>query len=581
VDSLQSDVIKMRAFQSAREAPKPPSSHAEQPEEDPAGAEVTGIGPDEVAELERLLASSGLAEISLRQRYTVVFVFPGIGAGDLYPELAGCTAEVCTFSDQAPAFSRYGIQLVGLSTEPAAPEGNFLSRFPFHLGRLPRDFNSPLIERLERDGRAFARRTTFLIYPDATGVRIGTILDSSAHVRRCFELITARRLEAYRQAVARHLHHGGAALRPALQLRTFLPNGADSVSITQLGLRSELVCKMADPRIVAEEAGYMDRINGLLHEHGRPPLFPAVVAICADERPGWYLMEAASPLALDGLLFADDARTTLKAERRPLLHNALRKLSNLYEITFRREIPKVARYHYRDRFHVIPSRADFRATIEFVFAGETGLDELLTTRLQVGDILCRSYREQLQFLDEAVDELVQPVGAYLHGDVHLPNMLIGRDGDVVFIDPRVVWDGNDVGDPGFGDPSYDFATLLHSLHYMSAILKAIEDGDTEALLTLQPARDDRGVTWRVTGGLLQLHQSPTVEWFKGWIGAHVPAAVLGAHWQTRLHIGTANATLGWLKYARSVKTRHAWMAIFAATLYHLEVGRRWLERTGA
>lgn len=576
----QSDAMKIPAFQGTREAPAAPPSQAEQPG-DPAGAEVTAIGPGEVVELEQLLASGGLAEVSLRQRYTVVFVFPGIGAGDLYPDLAGCTAEVCTFSDRAPEFSRYGIQLVGLSTEPAAPEGHFLSGFPFHLGKLPPDFTSPLIERLERNGRVFARRTTFIIYPDATGVRVGTILDSSAHVRRCFELVTARRLEAYIQAVAHHLHHDGTALRPSLQVRTFLPNGADSVSITQLDLRSELVCKMADPRLVAEEAGYMDRINRLLLEHGRPPLFPTVVAICADERPGWYLMEAASPLALDRMLFGDDARTVLKLRQRPLLHNALRKLSNLYEITSRREIPKVASYHYRDRFHVIPGRADFRATVEFVFTGQADLDELLTTRLQVGDILCRSYGEQLQFLDEAVDELLQPVGAYLHGDVHLPNMLIGRDGDAVFIDPRIVWDGNDVGDPGFGDPVYDFATLLHSLHYMSAILKAIENGHTDALLTVEPVRDNRGVTWRVTGGLLQLHQNPTVEWLQEWIVAHLPPAVLGAHWQARLHVGTANATLGWLKYARSVKTRHAWMAIFAATLYHLEIGRRWLERAGA
>jgi hypothetical protein len=57
----------------------------------------------------------------------------------------------------------------------------------------------------------------------------------------------------------------------------------------------------------------------------------------------------------------------------------------------------------------------------------------------------------------------------------------------------------------------------------------------------------------------------------------IPAEVLGRHWQARLHVNAANALVGWLKYARSVQTRHAWTAIFSSALYHLESARRELE----
>lgn len=196
-----------------------------------------------------------------------------------------------------------------------------------------------------------------------------------------------------------------------------------------------------------------------------------------------------------------------------------------------------------------------------------------------GGHVCRSYDEQMRFLEEHVEDLVQPVGAYLHGDVHLPNMLLDGSGqEVLFIDPRTVWDGNDVGDPGWGDPMYDYATLLHSLHYMSAILRAIDEGYAERLLIVEEGAPlGGGPGLAVSPGWLRITESPTVDWFTGWMERQLPPKVLGPNWRARLHVGTANATLGWLKYARSVKTRHAWIAVFAGVLYHLEAARRLLE----
>jgi hypothetical protein len=522
------------------------------------------LGPEEVAELQEVLWASDLPDVALSSRYSVVFVYPGMGLGDVYPDLAGCTLEVCTFIGEAARFAEHGIQVLGLSTEPSEPPPP-CSAIPFPVGLLPEGVPGGLIDVIEREQRRYAARATYVVFPDGTGVRIGNVTDIVAHVTECLDIALGRRLEAYREAVLASLQRNGNAPRSSVRLRDLLANGADSVSIPRVDLSFELVAKLADPRIVAEEAGYMDRINGVLEERGLGPLFPRVVGIRTDEVPGWYLMEAANPVTLDQVLFADEARTVLRPDRVGLLERALEKVSNLHEATFRPEVPKIARYHYLERFLVIPERDDTRATFELLFGSEVSLEERLTQPLVLEDgFVCRSYREQMAFLEAHVDELSQPVGAYLHGDFHLPNILLDPGGEnVVFVDPRIVWDGHDVGDPGFNDPMYDLAALLQSVHVAAPVLEAIREGTADALL------GDHGV--------LRLHGNPILDWYVGWVERLVPVGLRGDNWRARLHIGTANAVLGWLKYARSVKTRHAWDALFAAVLYHLELGRRHLE----
>jgi len=534
---------------------------------DPAAAgRRSPTGRDVVAELERVIAATGL-EASLRDRYSVVFAFPGMGVGQHYPELAGCTLEVCTFIDEAAVFAKHGIEVIGLSGERSEPPAGCLA-IPFPVGVIEQeDFGGP-IGSVEQDGRRYAERATFVTFPDGTGVRITRIADIVGHVRSCLDLVLGHRLERLRQAtVATDI----TRLRSTAQFGSLLPNGADSVAIERVDVTIPLVAKMAARDVVREEAGYMRRINSLLEQAGRPRLFPAVVAINVDDDPAWYLMEAADPVSLDRVLFADSARTVVDPARQPLLIAGIDRLSNLYELTFRREVPPVAPYHYRDRFAVIPGRADARLTHELLMGGGD-LGQVLSQPVVIDSFACRPYREQLAFLEERVDDLAQPVGAYLHGDAHLPNMLIAGRDSIVFVDPRIVWDGNDFGDPGFGDPLYDFATLLHSLHVMSAILHAIELEQTGALLAVEATAD----ALEVRSGTIRIHDNPVVEWFRATVADRLPADIAGANWQARLHVGTANALLGWLKYARSVQTREAWLAIFASVLYHLEVGRRLL-----
>jgi peroxiredoxin len=543
---------------------------------DVAGGSATSIGPAEVAEIQRLLESADV-ELELDRRYSVVFLYPGIGAGIDYPELAGCTAELCTFADQTTEFVKHGIQLAGLSMRVTKPPGDFLTTFPFPVGKLSANVESPLVDLVHKGDERFVSRTSFIIFPDATGVRISDVLDPVTHVHTCFDIAISRRLETYQASTLEYLQNRGDSIRASMLHRDFLSNGADSVSISTIDFRAEVVAKMADEAIVAQEAGYMHRINRVLEDNGKPKLFPRVISIETEERPAYYLMEAANPLSLDHLLFEDESMTKLQPHRLHILTDSLKKLSNLYEVTFRAEVPKVMRYHYLERFLAIPERRDFIDTFEFMFRDAATMEAILNSQVRIGAFVCRSFEDQMRFLEKEIDSLLQPTGAYLHGDVHMKNMLVQEDGrSVVFIDPRVVWDGFDVGDPGFADPLYDYGTLLHSIHFASAILRAIESAQTESLLEWSPPSDNGGGI-EVTTKVLPVTSRSTVNWLSNWLQHEVPPEVLGDNWKARLHVNTANAAFGWLKYARAVQTAHAWMALFVSTLFHLEMGRRYVS----
>jgi peroxiredoxin len=532
-----------------------------------AGTRHESINVEVVAALEEFVAAAGV-DVLLRGRYAVVFAFPGMGVGQRYPDLAGCTLEVCTFIDEAAVFAKHGVAVIGLSGEESEPpEGCLAIPFPVGVIEQPK-FGSP-IGFVEEDGRRYAERATFVLFPDGGGVRISGITDIVTHVRGCLDVVLGHRLERFRQAAVGQANRG---LKSTAHFAGLLPNGADSVAITRVDVTIPLVAKMATAEIVRTESNYMSRINSLLESAGRPRLFPTVVTAATDEEPAWYLMEAADPVSLDQVIFADAARTVIDPARRPLLEAGIDRLSNLYELTFRAQEPPVARYHYRDRFLAIPERSDTQLTFQLLVGGN--LEQTLERPAMIDGLECHSYREQTAFLAGHVDELAQPVGAYLHGDAHLPNMLIADNNSVVFVDPRVVWDGNDIGDPGFGDPLYDFATLLHSLHVMSAILHAIDTRQTATLVEVAQTAD----LLELRSGQLHIRDNPVVDWFSAALSQRLAPEVRGDNWQARLHVGTANALLGWLKYARAVQTGSAWLAIFAAALYHLERGRRMISR---
>jgi len=73
-------------------------------------------------------------------------------------------------------------------------------------------FGGP-IAFVERGGRRYAMRTTFLTFPDGTGVRISGISDVVAHVRHCLEIAIGHRLDRFRGAALESLARNGQRLR--------------------------------------------------------------------------------------------------------------------------------------------------------------------------------------------------------------------------------------------------------------------------------------------------------------------------------------------------------------------------------
>lgn len=534
-----------------------------------SGARKVALDKRDIKRIEVALRLSGIPDANLSNRLSVVFVYPGMGVGEVYPEMAGCTTEVCAFIEESAMFERHGIQVIGLSTEPSeAPPGCLA--IPFSTGVLPEQGIEPPIEFVDKADKRYAVRASFIIGPDGHGLKITDIEDVVAHVRLCFRIAMDKRLTRYADAAVDYLRRGSEGFRPNVTLRGLLANGADSVAIARIDVTLPLVSKLADRAIITQEAGYIRRINQLLVDNRQPELFPTVLAICDSEDPAWYLMEAADPTKLDEIVFADDARTVLSDSGKTLVHTALDKLIALYRLTRTAETPAVARYHYLERFLQLPERTDFRNTFELLVRGD--IEQTLTSPVSLGNgYECDSYQDQMRFLSSSVDTLLPNFGAYLHGDAHLPNMLLAKDGsDVLFIDPRVVWDGHNVGQPGFGDPLYDLGTLLHSLHAMSSILHAIETGSSEDLIHISDAAS-RVI---VEPGKLHLLANPTVCQFLAYIEEKFPSELLGSRWRTRLHVNAANAFVGWLKYSRAIQTASAWWAVFAAAMYHLEEARR-------
>lgn len=130
----------------------------------------------------RLRATRG-GELDLAQatdRLTVVYIYPRTGVPgqplptgwDEIPGARGCTPQSCAFRDHVLELAAYGAAVLGLSSQPAAEQDEFVRRehIPYPLLsdpelRLARALRLPTFEA---DGSRFYRRLTFV----ARGCRI-------------------------------------------------------------------------------------------------------------------------------------------------------------------------------------------------------------------------------------------------------------------------------------------------------------------------------------------------------------------------------------------------------------------------
>ena len=79
------------------------------------------LSPTEITALYRLLGSSGV-NAEPDGRTLLIFSYPGIGVGEIYSELSGCTGQICELRDAAAELDQLGIRVIGLSPGTVATE---------------------------------------------------------------------------------------------------------------------------------------------------------------------------------------------------------------------------------------------------------------------------------------------------------------------------------------------------------------------------------------------------------------------------------------------------------------------------
>lgn len=361
----------------------------------------------------------------------------------------------------------------------------------------------------------------------------------------------------------------GAVARP--EFTTMHKPGSDSRGVVQFTVDGvEVVAKIGEAAAIAGEVDFAGSVNALLAGEGRRALFPEVFGLHREGTQSVSLMEAGTPMPLSSL-FADHARTTLAAAALDLLEPHLDQVSAWYRLTAKARRPTVADYLYRERYHVLRERADFVGTFEALFPG-VPLADVLGAAVDLADgTRLPGFDAAVAWLDRVVPDLLPDGGSAVHGDIYAANMLLRSDGSPLLIDPRTVWEGRDRPDVGYGDPVYDFATLLHGVFPMAAVLHAAETGTTETLVDAD-IRPVDGVL-DLTSLRLPLSLPENVRALTDRMLRDLPHPETRACARARLYLGAASALLGWLKYPRSLRTPQAWLVTFAYVCWYVEQAR--------
>ncbi|MBO3740236.1 phosphotransferase [Actinoplanes flavus] len=522
---------------------------------------VRAATADEIGTVRRLLGTPDGDPV-------IVFAYPGHGVGEQHHDLSGCTSQTLLLGSVHHEVRRLGITVAALSTED--PEKH--AHLPAALAgavRQPGD-DAARLPHVDRDGNRYLSRWTLFLGGPRHGTLIDRITDSVQHTRAVIDLLVADRLRTWADTA-------GVTLSEPATVRAAYANGADSLGIVAFGADPALVAKIGPRDVVTAEAEFVDRVNEHLAAHRRPPLFPRRFGTHLDGTLATSVMEQADPATLDEAVFADEGRWRLRPGAPDTMRPHLELLDALYRTSTQRRTPTVAAYLYRDRFPAVVEHPGYRGTFAALLPGWRA-EEVLGARVRVpGGRLLPSYSEAVERLREVYPRLEPGHGCLVHGDVHLRNMMRRADGSPVFVDPRTVWDGRDRPDAGYGDPAYDYATLLHSALPMSGLLTAIDRGTTAELLAGPPSPPSGGVL-DLTGLRTPFTIDPVLreleDGFAAGAAAHDPAQA-----RARLLIGAANALAGWLKYQDALRTTEVWLAVHAYTLWYLDRAFAALEAT--
>jgi len=279
-------------------------------------------------------------------------------------------------------------------------------------------------------------------------------------------------------------------------------------------------------------------------------------------------MDAGVPDSGEEAVFASQHRDQLRPGWQDLLQEILDPMTEAYAASLTKSDCKVADYHYHRRIPELFQRSDFQETAA-AFEIVSSADSLLYRPLRLQGVHLPPVRAMLSSLEKRLPASSVSHVTMIHGDLHLKNMVRRTSGNgFMFLDPRLKWDDMPVDRFGYGDPVYDLATLLHSVGGMTTILNRIAQEDPSRLVSFEA----QGAAWEVTladelNGMI--HEAAEVFVELGC--ACLPKETLGQTYETRLFVGAANATLGWLKYRDAVQSAHGWWAIFALGVTYLAI----------
>ncbi|WP_139405812.1 hypothetical protein [Aeromonas veronii] len=470
-------------------------------------------------EFYELLSQSGLSLDQHATPFTLLFVYPGVGVGKVFDDLAGCTKQLCLLADTQQRAHGLGIQIAALSSVDTLTEALTNTYFP--IGVINQD-NIPEDLKVIKNGRSFFTRAAYLKHPtgeverwlEPDGIRM---VDSGFH--------------KVEQAYLHYVHQVTHDELPIALLKdksvTILPNGADSRGVLHLALNKDYILKRQSILDSEREASYMIAMNDVAD-----PLFPHIHSHKSISHEHWVVMDK-----------------LLKPEKLEL-KLVLTRLSKFYCAT--RNFTSVdLSYHLAERFYVIAESEGFSQTLSM-----HDFDKYSLIRLPVFIKGRKTYclQEAIHEIARITPHLKAPFVCAIHGDVHIPNLLHNDQGQLRLIDPRLTWDDKFSVD-GVFDPTYDFATLLHS--YM---MDALDTSFVEEMPTGELVIPD--VFFEVGSQL----ESAFLECLSGLL----PELADDTGFITKLRIFCANATFGWLKYPAAVKTRAHLLSYIAMTIFWLD-----------
>ncbi len=443
-----------------------------------------------------------------------------------------------------------GIDVIGISTEEVPEKTEHVNYYRLSEPQTP--FRSVLVE-----GKVFLARDTYFIAGD--NVLVVEVDDVDKHLCVAEKWI-GKQLQ---RLLGLTIEDTRINLEKNIELSERLKSGADSLAIIKFETDPKAVLKIGDPKIIDLETDFISNMSGT-----GVKAFPVIYSNGKlSNGNSWYLMAGANPhKGVEYELFRSLEHGILTDDWRNKLCDMISPLKTIYKNSITKHSCRIAQYHYVDRVKSITKRKDFIESYDRLDISHLPCDKFLNQKIILNDSSIGRFYQIVNHVSAIHEKNNSVYSCMIHGDLHLKNILYASKGDqYVFIDPRLQWDDQPIDKFGYSDPVYDMATMLHSISSMSFILGRIKARETEEIARYEIKKGAIKITLSDDlASNLTTADSGIVDVCKNIL----PEEILGGHWESRLYAGASNALFGWLKYINAVRTKEAWIGIYAVSAHY-------------